>query len=197
MDNEYPTEEELEQISKWPYQDAHGAFMFMKELWHIPEWGWEERRSKDKICMSISTGGWSGNEDLIEALAKNTMVWVLTWVSSKRGGHYKFEISDADDDKGVSEGFKVRMIVGPEKSQVKVIVALRDWVGIEDARRLVSEAFLSERPIEVRSFASSEEAEALAKILEDAGAESYVEGPATDEEEEDICPYCGRGEAPH
>lgn len=43
------------------------------------------------IRYTFSTGGWSGNEDLIRAMEQNWMIWSLTWVQSRRGGHYIFE----------------------------------------------------------------------------------------------------------
>ena len=43
----------------------------------------------------VSTGGWSGHEDVISALRDNLMFWMLSWVSSTRGGHYVFETREA------------------------------------------------------------------------------------------------------
>jgi hypothetical protein len=96
----YPDEKELEQIKYWPYTDLFGLFDFIKERWAYSDWGWKETWVKRKIgeknevlSLHISTGGWSGNEDIIEALLANQMVQVLTYTSWRRGGHYEFEIS--------------------------------------------------------------------------------------------------------
>ena len=86
-----PTEETLKTIREWnmlakgykPLMDLVG------EQWWMPEWGWDP--SEDGF-YSISTGGWSGNEVLIEALHNNYLFWSLCWVSSHRGGHYEFEL---------------------------------------------------------------------------------------------------------
>lgn len=40
--------------------------------------------------LRLATGGWSGNEDLIEALAANTVAWGATWRLSTWGGLHLF-----------------------------------------------------------------------------------------------------------
>lgn len=98
-DEDYPTDEDLEQIRTWPFGDAAGWFAFVKAHWWMPDWGWREADGTgDSVgCLDkparryhISTGGWSGNESLIEAMEKNVLLWSLTWEESRRGGHYKF-----------------------------------------------------------------------------------------------------------
>ena len=48
--------------------------------------------SKPKTRYKLSTGGWSGSEDVICAMEENYMFWMCCWISSLRGGHYVFEI---------------------------------------------------------------------------------------------------------
>lgn len=55
-------------------------------LWEFSEWGFH----RDNEIYSISTGGWSGNEEIIDALKNNIMFWILYWYQSRRGGHYIF-----------------------------------------------------------------------------------------------------------
>ena len=96
LDNEgYPTEEELEKIRTWPIviessldEDFHELMSYVKELWWMPDWGWSY--DKETETYSLSTGGWSGNEDIIGALQENVMWWIMFWKSSRRGGHYEF-----------------------------------------------------------------------------------------------------------
>ncbi len=83
----YPTEETLDQISHWPWADRAALFEFIEEAWEYPDYFTRNGNHYD-----ISTGGWSGNESLIGALQKNWMIWSTCWESSRRGGHYEFEI---------------------------------------------------------------------------------------------------------
>lgn len=98
-EDEYPTEEALLKIQTWDWRDMKGVFDFMKSLWYYDDYFTECRdRNNNKTVYMISTIGWSGNESLIEALEKNYMIWSTTWVSSRRGGHYIFELKDKQND---------------------------------------------------------------------------------------------------
>ena len=91
--NGYPDEAELEQVKSWPHTDLMGLMAFIQGRWW-PAHGdcWKIRGRH----YSISTWGWSGNESLVEALQQNRMFWALCWQSSKRGGHYTFELPRQD-----------------------------------------------------------------------------------------------------
>jgi hypothetical protein len=57
---------------------------------------WADRQVRRRgRRWSISTGGWSGNESLIEALQRNHIFWSLCWMKSERGGHFVFEVPKA------------------------------------------------------------------------------------------------------
>jgi hypothetical protein len=97
----YPTEEALDKIEKWHYNDPRGWFKFIENIWHLRSWGWTEGYFKenesdpsDKYQYHISTAGWSGNEDIIRAMQVNNILWSDAWVESRRGGHYIFEVED-------------------------------------------------------------------------------------------------------
>lgn len=103
----YPTEEALDIIANW-WVAPDGKFdntktfpelmAFIKELWWAPDFGWQEKEEPHEIWPEkmvkrwyISTGGWSGNEDIIRAMQEADWLWSLNWVQSRRGGHYIFE----------------------------------------------------------------------------------------------------------
>lgn len=104
-DDGYPTDDALETIRLWHWNDQRGWFNFIKGLWYMASWGWsegEEDHDWDKLKKvyryNISTAGWSGNETIIRAMRACDMMWDLTWVQSRRGGHYIFEIHQFGDD---------------------------------------------------------------------------------------------------
>jgi hypothetical protein len=84
----YPTEKTLRTIRRWPLQDFKGLMEYIFEAWKYADWGWSRYGRR----YSISTAGWSGNEEIIGALNANRMFWSLCWHSSRRGGHYVFKI---------------------------------------------------------------------------------------------------------
>jgi hypothetical protein len=98
----YPTEKDVAQIRAWspshtnppPFREVHEALLQIRELWTYPDY-WtvseavdEERQNLPVWKHAISTGGWSGNEDIVEALQSNIMLWGAWFYSHKRGGHY-------------------------------------------------------------------------------------------------------------
>lgn len=101
MSGTYPTEEQLDVIREWKYSDdMRPLFDYMHDLWSYEEWGWREKQGRDEkwsngenrvMIYSISTGGWSGNEDIIQALRQNkNFIWSIVWHVSRAGGHYVF-----------------------------------------------------------------------------------------------------------
>jgi hypothetical protein len=97
----YPTEEALERITAWPFttfQDAIDAMDFAGTLWSYPDaWTVDKAfidpdwpNSPPERRYVFSTGGWSGNESVIEAIQENLMVESLGAWSWRRGGHYEY-----------------------------------------------------------------------------------------------------------
>lgn len=103
-DDGYPTSAALDIVEAWHWSDAKGWFDFIKSIWHLASWGWHEgeadheyRKDKKVYRYNISTAGWSGNESIIRSMEKNDSMWHLNWVSSRRGGHYVFELKEFDE----------------------------------------------------------------------------------------------------
>jgi hypothetical protein len=103
----YPTEEELNTIEKWDliecdkgtYKKLYELIDYVKELWNYEDRFRVGKLHKDRLfkdrkirTIYMSTGGWSGNEEIICALEKNLIFWMMYWHKSQRGGHYWFEI---------------------------------------------------------------------------------------------------------
>ena len=89
----YPTEETLNIIKNWDYlsQGLPGWFEFIASVWNYPE-EFSSKEVSGKVEWHVHTLGWSGNEEIIMAMRENTIAWALTWVQSRVGGHYIFEI---------------------------------------------------------------------------------------------------------
>jgi hypothetical protein len=100
-DDGYPSLEALDKIASWDVKDCSGLFEFIHALWKYPDYYVLKKESdnRGKIVQNcyLSTGGWSGNESIIEALQSNNLVWSLCWVQSRRGGHYIFQIFELDN----------------------------------------------------------------------------------------------------
>ena len=88
----YPEEDELEKIKSWDYLDPQGCFEFIASIWEHQNYCDHEGTK-----WYLSTGGWSGNEEIIQALKSNYILWVMTWEESRRGGHYIFDLGRCKD----------------------------------------------------------------------------------------------------
>jgi len=74
-------------LPHWDFSDYDLALKFIEEnLWTYPQY----IKQKDGT-WHLSTCGWSGNEDIINAMTENQVWWSLYWTSSVRGGHYVFD----------------------------------------------------------------------------------------------------------
>jgi hypothetical protein len=110
MTERYPTEPELNFIRKFDLQKNSPKELveFIESIWAYHDWGFKLTKIRDNIptstgmgdkpkyhyhyALELHTAGWSGNESIIEALEKNEWFYFFYWESSRRGGHYKFEI---------------------------------------------------------------------------------------------------------
>ena len=60
------------------------------------QWIYPDYIRKTQRRLYVSTAGWSGHEELIQALRESrSSFWLLNWISSNRGGHHVFDMSSA------------------------------------------------------------------------------------------------------
>lgn len=102
MDGEYPSEESvaaLAALDLCDYRACEIVLARLQSVWRLGDYfkrgparrppgqkTWAPRRK-----WRVSTGGWSGHEDLIDALRQARGFWALCFWSERRGGHYVFE----------------------------------------------------------------------------------------------------------
>ena len=94
----YPTEEALGRIRTT--QDPNEALRALEETWNdrygsvssSPSYNeWQVARLEDgDHALRFATGGWSGNEDALEAFGQNAIAWMMTWRLSAVGGLFIF-----------------------------------------------------------------------------------------------------------
>ncbi len=91
--NHYPDKKSLEEIKKWDIlkQGVQGLLDLVEENTNTPDWS-ISIKGKRVLRFEYHTGGWSGNEDVINALERNPLFFALYWKKSTRGGHYYFRI---------------------------------------------------------------------------------------------------------
>ncbi|MEK6880188.1 MAG: hypothetical protein AABY22_11290 [Nanoarchaeota archaeon] len=90
---EYPSNLTLKKVSdfdilKTNFKGINDFLEFMKDIWHLDGFRLD---GKNILKLELHTLGWSGNEDIIDALRKSNF-WQICWQKSIRGGHYYFEI---------------------------------------------------------------------------------------------------------
>jgi len=83
----YPTENTLALIRKWDFSDYEGLARFVCAAWNSDYGLFSFMDGK----LTLVTGGWSGNEEVLDALNDNQIWWVSYWQSSTRGGRYEFK----------------------------------------------------------------------------------------------------------
>lgn len=97
----YPSEASISYIRQFTMKgmdSVHEWFYFIESLWKYRDYGFR----RDKVYTSsgpmtkitLVTGGWSGNEELISAMQKNYLLWGLTWQSSHKGGVHEFLVEE-------------------------------------------------------------------------------------------------------
>lgn len=97
MNTEYPEDKDLRRIAEWPYNDFVSLAEFVANLWAYPNYvdKYETIDEFDRkiLRLSLSTGGWSGNEEIIGALRSNHLFYTMCFQRSERGGRHVYDIS--------------------------------------------------------------------------------------------------------
>jgi hypothetical protein len=101
-DEGYPTEQELQRIRAWPMDDFRALMAYIKPRWE--HYGSFDQRG-DRF--RLATGGWSGNESIIDALEGNWMFQTLCPESWRTGGLYIYDVQQWDDNP--EEGKRLRL----------------------------------------------------------------------------------------
>ena len=89
----YPTKLILKTIEKWEIlkKGIIPLINLIEENWQFADVGYFKfEKNKNKFKLELHTGGWSGNEDIINSLTKN-IFWTVYWIKTERGGHYYFK----------------------------------------------------------------------------------------------------------
>lgn len=86
----YPSEAVKTKIEDWPTRNNAGLARYIVEVWH--PMGYAKYANGQ---LRLMTGGWSGNEQLVDALKNNVFFWAACWVKSERGGLFVFKIPKA------------------------------------------------------------------------------------------------------
>lgn len=104
MEENYPTEAALERVRTWDIRsqaDLEALWSFARDLWvyedrFVPfELGQETGEARwllDDVDWYVSTGGWSGHEDVIGALKGNVLFWMFCFRLHRVGGHFWFRV---------------------------------------------------------------------------------------------------------
>jgi len=122
-DDPYPTDRELAIIRRWDTIKYRipDLLEYIKSVWWMPDWGFKLYKGRDhlfrKACMKLElhTGGWSGNEEVIEALKRNFLFWSMHWRKHIAGGHFWFEIRMADWNRNFTKKQYTELMVRTQK----------------------------------------------------------------------------------
>lgn len=101
----YPTQEALDYLKNWWRRFDNGAYVvgefseltkanvsnlmaYVTSLWYFDDWG--VIHDPRKRSFELHTGGWSGNEEIMEYFEK-TQFACFYWQMKRVGGHYFYE----------------------------------------------------------------------------------------------------------
>lgn len=96
LEDGYPTDEGLHFLRTFT-GSAHQLVEHLSEAMSTYGGVWVERVTDDYGRavreVSVATGGWSGNEDIIGHM-RRSFFWFAYWQTSRRGGGYTFRVPE-------------------------------------------------------------------------------------------------------
>jgi hypothetical protein len=105
---DYPAESTLEAIKAWDPMRVNSLLAFVAKAWHWPEFGVSHTLRPEEavivdaqpgdVFLRLATGGWSGNEDIINALEQNRVASAFTWKFTSASGLHIYEYSQCQPD---------------------------------------------------------------------------------------------------
>ena len=103
---DYPEDDTLTAIETFEFVSQASVETFLgllKAAWNH-NYGKYIRSEGGDDTLTLITGGWSGNEDIISALQTNFVFWQVCWKLSKRGGLFEFDLGNILSDKYWAKG---------------------------------------------------------------------------------------------
>ena len=86
---EYPTDSDLKNIEKWEFDFKKKTIYDFLDLIlgsYNTGYGSIILKGRRTLYLTLVTGGWSGNEDIISSIQDNVTFWAMCWQKSERGG---------------------------------------------------------------------------------------------------------------
>ena len=125
----------MKEITSWNIKKSNLLVDKLFDIWTYKNYISKKWKNNTTMILSLSTAGWSGNEEIIDALEKNQFFWLMFWTKSERGGRYTFEIDfSIIGFKTVSEFTKE---MGFSRQYVNQNKEKFEWIIVSEKKRLV------------------------------------------------------------
>lgn len=86
----------LKNFTKCTDEDYINKFLdILRALYNLNFGKIDIKRTRRTIWVKVITGGWSENEEIVDALGQS-MFWMCFWERSERGGLHLFKINKKD-----------------------------------------------------------------------------------------------------
>ena len=92
----YPDDAQLHGLRTYAGEDRRAWLQQAVDAWSYPD-----RAVWRDDSLYLSTGGWSGNEEIIDSMRRNVVMWTMTWRLHRAGGHWWFwagRLDKAEDE---------------------------------------------------------------------------------------------------